>query len=286
MASDKIIQATDADFDQILAQAGDKPVLVDFWAPWCGPCRQVAPILDELAEELGNDALIVKINTEEQQQVAQRFAIRSIPAFKLFKKGELVGETQGAQPKAAFKALLEKHITRPSDSYFTQAKRALSQGQMDEAIALLIQANQVDPENRMVLLTLVSVYFRAGKLQEATELFAALPQGAKESADGKRLAGLLDFAGVMLKSPQPQDLKATLEAEPNNLTALYQLGASLMVLGSYDQACESFLRIFQQDAQWEDGAGKKALLRIFDLLKDSNPEVVSKYRRKLQTLMF
>ncbi len=282
-----VIEASEADFTQSVIEASyEKPVLVDFWAPWCNPCKMVAPILDQLADEYNGALLITKVNVDENPTLAQQYNARSIPTFKVFKNGQVVNEGLGVMPKDQFKALIDPYISRPSDDLVQQARSLQAQGDLAGALEKLKEANQIDPNNTQLLLDIVSLNLQLGDIKAATEIFQAIPSSLKESGEGKRLADLMVFAQTMNQAPPPEELKAQIEADPQNKTALYQLGASLVVLGSYEAACQTFLKLFMLDQAWQDGAAKKALLHLFALRQDIDPQWTAACRRKLQNYLY
>lgn len=282
-----IINATQENFADILALSQQKPVLVDFWASWCGPCRTVKPLLEKLAIEYAGGFILALVNSDEQQTLAQQYGVRSLPTLMLLKNGAAVQTVTGAQPEPAIRAMIDPHIApRASDNLRVQAKEALDSGQADQALSILTQAATEEPDNYKIHLDIVGIYINQGRLTEAAELFKALSEDAKTSKEGKPIGELLSFASIVSNAPSPIELAEQLKADNKNSLALYQLAAHAVLDRQFNHAIDMYLQILRQDAQFGEGAAKVCLLKIFDMLADSQPDVVRAGRRKLQMLLF
>ncbi len=262
------------------------PVLVDFWAPWCAPCKAVMPVLEKLAAEFAGQFLLAKVNIDENPELANQFAVRSVPTFKLIKKGQVVAEQTGGQPEQVFRSFLEAHIERPSDNLRLQGRQAYAAGQVDQALALLAEAAQVDPNNYKVHLDLVQMYMQSGHLDKASELFNKLPDEAKNSKEGKPLSGILSFAEIMQHSDDLATLQTKLQTNPNDVDALYGFASILVIHQEYEKAMQTLLKLFALDRGFKDGAAQKALIKLFETLADQAPDLVKAYRRKLQNFLY
>lgn len=261
-------------------------VLVDFWAPWCAPCKAVMPMLEKLAQELAGQFILAKVNIDDNPELANQFGIRSVPSFKLYKQGQVVAELNGGQTEKAFRDLLEAHIDRPSDALRQQAAQAFAQGQVDNALLLLKQAAELDPLNYNVHLDLVKMYLQSGHLDKATDLFHKLPEQARQSTEGKGLVGILRFAQIMQTSEDLPTLQNKLAQNPNDPQALYHFASILVMHQEYEKALQTLLKLFSVAREYEEGAAQKGLITLFDMLNDSEPGLVKTYRRKLQGLMY
>jgi putative thioredoxin len=279
--SPHVFDVSEAEFATRVLDASQRvPVLVDFWAPWCGPCRIVMPVLARLAAEYGGRFLLAKVNTDQERGLASAYGIRSIPNVKVFRHGEMVDEMLGAQTESAIRTVIDRHVERESDRARAAADAALRAGDTEGAIALLRGAAARDPDNHRVHLDLAAILMRSGALEEAQGLLAALSREAREEPEAARLLGLLDFARAARGAPDTAALQARVAAEPADLEARYQLSARQVLAGEYEAALENLLAILQRNRQFRADAGRTGMLAVFRLLGDKD-DLVNRYRSRM-----
>lgn len=276
-----ISHVTEADFDrEVVESSRQRPVLVDFWADWCQPCKMLAPLLEQLVDEFPGQLGIVKVNTDEQPQLAARFGIRSLPTLMLFRDGGPVDELYGVQPLASLKALVEPHLSRASDRELQRAEDLAEHGDIEQAITLLTQAAGSEPDNYRLHPPLIKLLIDAGRTEEADSWFRALPANVQQEAALIKLEARLGFARAVHGAGDRQELSRRLDADPGDLEARYVLASHQVLEGDYEEAMDQLLEIIRRDKNWKDEAGRKALINVFRLLDNQGP-LVKEYRGKL-----
>jgi putative thioredoxin len=284
--SSYVLDADSASFQALVIDGSRRvPVLVDFWAEWCGPCRTLAPVLEKLADEFQGRFLVVKVDTDREQEVASQFGIRSLPTVKLFKDGVVVDEFMGAQPESRVRALLERFVSRESDDARAQAQTLRENGQLTQARSLLEEAHAGDPDNQRVIPDLANVLIDLGELDQAKNLLDSA-SGSVESDHAVRTAMVrLAFAQVAEASPPADELSQAIENEPRDCESRYQSGALHVGRGEYEAALEQFIEILRIDRAFRDDAGREGLLSVFEMLGNDHP-LVGRYRARMSSLLY
>ena len=283
--SPHISNVTQATFGAAVINASHQvPVLVDFWAEWCGPCQMQMPVLGKLVEEHAGGFLLAKVNTDEERELAREHGIRSLPTMRLYKNGEVVEEILGAQTESSMRVIIERHLSRPSDSVRQAAREAHQSGHPEKALALLQEALASDPENHRIRFDCAEMHLLLGQLEESESILASLPRDLREEADALRLSALLGFARLAEQAPPVDELEHILQKTPANTEARYQLAAQHAMSGRPQAAMDELLYIIRHDRRYGDDAGRKGLLALFDLLGNEG-ELVGSYRRKLFNAM-
>jgi len=276
---------TEANFEEaVIRRSREVPVLVDFWADWCGPCRMLMPVLSKLADEYGGRFVLAKVNTDAEQGLAMRYGIRGIPALKLFRHGEVVEEMVGVQPEGAIRAMIDRHIDRPADRVREEARAAVRAGAPETAVALLRKALEEEPDYAPLRLDLAAALAAAGRFDEAEKAFEALPREVREGAEGRSLAARLLFARVASESPPRPALEEAERDGTADSDTLYALAAHRVVAGEPEAALETLMTLLQRDPAYREGAARKAVLAVFDLLGGEG-ELVQRYRKRLFALL-
>ncbi len=261
---------------EVIETSRSVPVLVDFWAPWCGPCHALGPVLERLAAQNEGQWRLAKLNTDEHPDVSQEYGIRGIPAVKLFVDGRVVDEFTGALPEYAVKEWLEKALPSEAKKRLQAAERALQAGDASDAEALLNDVLELEPQNPKARVLLAQILaFRD-------------PERATELASGSAFAG-----PGFIQIEEAVKTVARLFERTENLDDLpdgegreaYQTGIEAFAAGDLDVAIERFLEVIQTDRYYDDDGARKACVAIFTLLGNDHP-VVKKYRRRFDMALY
>jgi putative thioredoxin len=279
--SPHIADVTQQTFESlVLAKSREIPVLADFWAAWCGPCKQLMPVLAKLVDEYDGRFFLAKINSDSEQALAARYGVKSLPTVKLFRNGQVVEEFMGAQPEKTIRALLDRHIPRESDTLVDNALLAARAGKPDEALTILQQAVKTDPGNDRAKLELARLHAYFGHAAEAETTLAALSLEARESTDAVGLKAQLEFVHIVATARPPEILLTAIAANAKDSAARYELAAHLVLRQQHAAALDQLLEIVRTDRKFRDDAGRKAMVSIFNLLGGSG-DIVKQYRTKL-----
>lgn len=284
--SEHIFIITPDNFESIVIQGSmSKPVLVDFWADWCAPCRMLMPILTSLAEEYDGQFILAKVNSDEQQEIAARYGVRSLPTVKLFKQGQPVDEFMGALPESEIRQFLDKHIERYSDKLRMMAAELAQEGDSEQQIELLKKAQQDDPANLRVLADLLAAYQDSGQSDIAADIINGLPANIK--AD-ENIAQQIKRFDLMTQADALPDLETLIQKhseQPDDLETLEMLALQYIRHAEYENALQSYLSLMIKDRQFKDDAGRKGILDVFAMLDEGDP-LISRYRSKMASALY
>jgi putative thioredoxin len=275
-----VIDVGDADFETaVIDRSRTTPVVVDFWAPWCGPCRALGPLLEGLAQEHAGAFLLAKVNVDEAPGVAQAFGIQSIPAVKGFRDGMLVAEFVGAQPESTVRKLLEVVLPNAADRLVADAA-----GQAPEAAeATLRAALELEPRHPKALVSLARLVAGRGDVAEALRLLDLVAPPSPLLAEADRLA-----AELRMRSDGAGDeaaLRARIAADPEDLAGRLALGRTLAALGRHEDALAELLAVVQREPRFADDAARKAMLDLFAVLGSDHP-LTERFRGELAKALF
>jgi putative thioredoxin len=270
-----------SDFQQqVLDRSSTVPVLVDFWAAWCAPCRSLMPLLAKLADDYAGKFFLAKVDTEAERELAAQYGIRSLPTVKLFKDGKPVDEFMGALPEPNVREFLDRHLPREADALIDRALEAMAAGKQDEALGELRAALEQDPSYLRPRLELACGLMQAGKLGEADETIAAVSITDADNPEIKSLKAQLGIARNVAGAPDREQLEQRIAENPKDTEARMQLAARLVLEKDYANAMDQLLEVVRRDRGYGDDAGRRTLLDVFSLLGDSDP-LVKQYRGKL-----
>jgi putative thioredoxin len=275
-----------ADFEQEVIQASFRqPVVVDFWAPWCGPCKTLKPILEKLAAEYDGKFILAKVNADENQELSAQFDVRGIPAVKAVVNGKLVDEFSGALPEGAVREWLEKLIPSPAEELRQQAQIKRGTGDDSEALQLLARASLLDPDNEWVRVDAAEIMLAKGELEEARRLLGSVRnEDVSKDARTVQLMAQIKLAEMSIGGENEGTLAAAIEADAGNLDARLKLSNLMIASGRYEEGMEQLLEIVRRDRSFQDDVGRKTLLDVFNLLGGQG-ELVSRYRRLLASAL-
>lgn len=278
-----IIDITVENFQDVILQGSmEKTVLVDFWADWCEPCKDLLPILEKIAGEYPNDLILAKVDCEAQQQIAAQFGVRNLPTVMVVQQGQPVDGFAGAQPESAIREMLGKYLPKPEDAFIAQAQAFVAAGDYPLAYSPAKQAYEANPENIDSRYLLIDCLIETGSMEQAKALLAEIKLVDQDNRY-QVLTGKLELAEQAAESPEIKALQALVEAEPDNLQAKIDLAVQLQQANKAEDALVLLLSVLQQDLQFE--GARKTMLDMINALPDGEP-LKSVYRRKLYSLLY
>ncbi|MEO6800207.1 MAG: thioredoxin [Rhodanobacter sp.] len=268
----------------VLQASTETPILVDFWATWCEPCKSLGPLLEKLATEFHGAFRLGKVDVDTQQELAAMFGIKSIPTVMLVKDGQVIDGFAGALPEGQLREFLTRHV-QPLDGEPAEVDGQETPAETPEAaINRLQQAIATEPAKAELKLELALALMRAGQSDAAQAQLDALPANLATDARAQRLRSELDLAHAVKEAPEAAALRQRIHADPEDWTARDQLGVRLLLEGDPEGGLEQFLTILQKARDWNDGQARKRLLAAFATLDDG--ELVGRYRRRMASMLF
>jgi putative thioredoxin len=272
-------------FERDVLQASQKvPVLVDFWAPWCAPCRALKPILEKLAGEYQGRFLLARVNSDEHPQLSARFGVRGIPNVKAFVDGKLVDEFTGALPESAVRAFIDRLIPTPGEKLRRTARALVTEGDFDGAERHLRSALELEPANHALRLDLVELLLAKNSHAEADQMFAPIPERERDER-AERLYSVLAQWKRSQHLPPVEELEAKLAANPDDLPARLALGERLVADKRYEPALAALLEVVRKDRGALRTSARKLMVEVFNLAEDQ-PALVSEYRKLLAGALY
>ncbi len=268
----------------VLQASMDTPILVDFWATWCEPCKTLGPILEKLAAEFNGAFRLGKVDVDAQQELAAMFGIKSIPTVMLVSQGQVVDGFAGALPEGQLREFLTRHVQPPEGDDTDAADEQAPTETPEAAINRIQQAIAAEPAKAELKLELALALMRGGQADAASAELDALPANLATDARAQRLRSELELARAAAAAPAADALQQRIDANPEDWEARDLLGLRLLQEGDAEGGLDQFLAILQKARDWNDGQAKKRLLAAFATLDDA--ELVGRYRRRMASLLF
>lgn len=268
----------------LIEESNNRPVVVDFWADWCEPCKVLMPLLEKIANEYQGAFLLAKVNADEQQAITQQFGVRSLPTVMVIQNGQPVDGFAGAQSEAEVRTMLEKYLPKPWDGLLAQAQEFMAEGDFTSALPPLRQAWDESGKIYEITVAYVHALIECLRLDEAEAILADIRLADRDSAY-EQLVAQLEIKREASKSPEIAALEAKLAENVDDLDVRRQLAVQCTNAGLFKDAMEHLLTILQKDLNHGDGATKKALLDTIVSLGKGDPLAVE-YQRKLYSLLY
>ncbi|WNO11677.1 thioredoxin [Teredinibacter sp. KSP-S5-2] len=268
----------------LIDESFNRPVVIDFWADWCEPCKNLMPVLEKLANEYAGQFLLAKVNADEQQMIAAQFGVRSLPTVMVMKDGQPVDGFAGAQPEQQVRELLDKYLPKSYDLQLQQAQGLIASASFSEALPILQQAYEDSGKRADIAMTLAIVYIEQKRLAEAEQVLEGVKLVDRDSAYEKVMAEL-ELAKEAKNSPEIDAIKQQLQASPEDRELQLQLAVQYSQNDFYEEALDILFGILSRDLNFKDGEAKKAFTDILAVLGKGDSLAV-KYQRKLYTLLY
>ncbi|GAB6195726.1 thioredoxin [Lysobacter xanthus] len=272
--------------DEVLQRSLETPVLVDFWAEWCGPCKTLGPILEKLAAEYNGAFLLAKVDVDKEQQLGAAFQVRSIPTVFLVKDGQLADGFPGAMPEGALREFLALHGIVPREAAPGEAPQDETPAAVDphEEVVRLRAESAGKPDDDALKLDLALALLKVGAVTEAQGLLDALPANLATDDRTERARSHLRLLSAAHDAPPADVLEAAIAADPADLRARHLLAVQRLLGGREEDGLEHLIEMLRRDRQYEDGLARRTLIDAFRLVQDD--DLVGRYRRRMSSLLF
>lgn len=281
-----VFDVDQSNFETDVLQASfDHPVLVDFWAPWCGPCRTLGPVIEKVVNERNGAVRLAKVDVDQQQQLAAMFGVRSVPTVVLLRDGQPADYFTGALPEGAINEFLDRHLgaAAPQIAGVDEPDESAPETPQ-QAVARLQAAQAAAPDDHGIKLDLASAQMRTGDSSTAATVLAGLPDDMRGDPRATRLRDQLQLHELVATAPPLETLQASVAANDNDHESRELLGLRLLAAGDYAAGLDQLLAILQADHNWAEGRARQRLITAFNIIDDA--ELVGQYRRRMSSLLF
>lgn len=283
----QVVETSDSDFQTVIGES--EWVLVDFWAPWCGPCKQLTPILEKIVTKKNGKIILAKVNVDENQGIASQLNIQSIPTVYCFVDGKPIDGFQGAQPESKIEIIVDKMIeATPGNEIpklINEADRLFSDQKFEESLKLFENLVGMDPGNPRIISGMLRSLVKLNRYDDAKEMIDSLDENISKDDNVVKIKKLLDATSKESGEIIDDKLIEQVLANPKNMDLRFKLANSYLKSNETEKGFEELLKLFEQDPNWNDGAAKKKLLEFFDLLGFNDLNVIEA-RKKLSSMMF